>query len=393
MKSGKDDKQFFIEYQKQHNVPPVYGTVPWENETGQFASTRWHPPHIVYHEELYAAETLPEWRTFQDEWGIKSYTNRIWPDESILFQHNDAMISGDVTYPRSYQDYGVWYANEWLKRDVGLYWDNDFFKVSLNPLTTAAYVAENGKIQPAMTIWNLREYHKRVWQVFQQWRRTYGDDLVWDLHATTTNMLPIQTWGTDQQDIELDVDYQIPADMLQTESLGTQTGNWAGTCWPLGGSRNPVLIEALKTDPNITARVDWGRKMVHELCRRTETGPPKWIMPQQWEKAVQDFGYGSPDVPVFDYWADRPALTTGNDDIKWIAMTRPKEKSVLVVLASWDPKAVAAHVRLDPAALGFVPAGSACDAETRQLTAPAADGSYTFDLAAPYGVRIVRIGP
>jgi len=51
----------------------------------------------------------------------------------------------------------------------GLYCDNTS-AYSYNLLMTEAYQRPDGQIQPSASMWNLREYHKRLWVLEQQYQ-------------------------------------------------------------------------------------------------------------------------------------------------------------------------------------------------------------------------------
>jgi len=51
----------------------------------------------------------------------------------------------------------------------------------------------HGIIQPALTIWSVRDYHKRVWHLLQERRRERPELLERTLHMTNTVVLPVHS--------------------------------------------------------------------------------------------------------------------------------------------------------------------------------------------------------
>ncbi len=67
-----------------------------------------------------------------------------------------------VNYCRSYQDYTLSLMQEWWKRGVSIYWDNTYLRQMTNPWMSDAYISDDGRRQPALTLWNQRKYMKRT---------------------------------------------------------------------------------------------------------------------------------------------------------------------------------------------------------------------------------------
>ena len=161
--TGKNfSKEKFSEKIKLLNPPNVLGSNNYLARQLYFASRK-DRPILVYHEENQASQIRHEWTVFQDEWGINNYTSREWPDENVLRRGFWVNPSSRVNFTESYIKYGLYYANQWLKRGIGLYWDNDYPTPSFNlRVSGSTYMAENGRIQPSVSFWNRREYHKSI---------------------------------------------------------------------------------------------------------------------------------------------------------------------------------------------------------------------------------------
>ena len=392
-RTGKPQEEWFKAFAAQYNPPPIYGTWPWLTAVMHFSTMRQRPV-MTYQEEMAAPATEPPWITFQDEWSCTNYTPRQWPDEDMLRKGFNFSPGAGGAFPASYRDYGAYYANEWLKRGVGPYWDNTYPKFTTNLRNSAAYVAEDGEVQPAIQLWNQREYHKRVWNLFSYWRTHQAEPLEWSNHMTNSLILPLQTWGTVCLDNEFNSTEPLLPDRDRAETLGRQVGCYSYSLYPLYGTENPA-VKAL-TDAQ-RERINWGMKMVHEMLRGGYTGGDSAVrdekQPPSLEWRVYDFGYGSDKVQVHNYWAQPAALSVNSPQVTWIVLARPEDKTALVVVNSWASAGVAANLKLNADALGFAPGAKAVDEETGEALPVEKAGTWTVDLPGPYGVRMIRVTP
>lgn len=379
--TGQVEEDWFAGYARQHDPPPVHGTWPWLSSVVWFA--QWcarvgpNKPITCYQEEMAASMVRREWQIFQDEWNADPFWYKHeWPDEAVFRRGVNVNPSAGVTFGRSYQDFGVYFANEWLKRGISLYWDNTFPHLSYNYRTTAAYRTEDGQLQPCLILWNQRDYQKRVWNLLQQWRRQRREPLEWVLHMTNTLILPIHTWGTANLDHELAQERPFSPDWLRTETIGRQVGNYPLSLYELYGRNNPRVTSLPQEQRD---RIEWGMRMVHEIQHSGEL-----------DRFVTDFGYGTEAVAVHPYWAERPALSVDKEAVKWILLARPAEKRLLLVLASWSEGEEEVSVQFHPEALGFDLDGEALwDMETGEAIPAQGDGTFRVHLPAPYGVRLL----
>jgi hypothetical protein len=402
-RTGKVDKKWFEDFQKKHDVPKVAGTNSWVGDVCRFAGKRrLESPVLVYFEEMMALPIRKEWHVFQDEWSLNRIVNRNWPDMSIYRKGVSAGAGVKINFITSYQDHGLYYENEWMKRGVSMYWDNTYLKVSVNPWTSAAYQTEDGTIQPATTLWNQRDYMKRTWNLMHYWRTRQDKPLEFCAHMTNTNLLPLFSWSTISFELELgkkgysqrfpdhfDPDKPYPPDFIRAESIGLKVGNYS------------YLVHGLfqyqlgkDTQINVPEKVfnqerEWGLRMVHEINRG---GPGFYHMiTSQLERAVYGFGYGvDKDVKVFRYWGDdAPALTVDSKNVKWILLSKERDKALMLVLQSWSETPEKISFTLNPKVIGFEPGKyvmNAQDGKKLQL-----DGNTVkVDMDGPYAMKIIR---
>lgn len=388
------DNQWLKEYAEKNKPPLVHGTWDWVNSVQHFAgrasAVGMNKPLAVYQEEMAASTVRPEWYVFQDEWKLDNGPQqRSFKSINELGQGQSVLGGGaGISFVRSYADFGTWMANEWLKRGVSLYWDNTYCKLATNTRTTAAYVGEDGFIQPCLIIWNQREYQKRVWHLLQEWRKKRPEPLEWTIHMTNTLMLPVHTWATVNLDHELGNNKPFSPEWLRTETIGRQVGNYPLSLYPVSGRGNKAIENLPKQQQE---RIEWGMRAVHEIQRAGTL-----------EKILADFGYGQPEVIVHNYWEEKPVVEVTPDQVKWLALVKPAQRKVLLVLSSWsEEKQIWPELTFFSEHLGFpLKNFQLIDAEQNiplAVLSRTGDPSisqqvrFKVDLAGPWGVRILRL--
>ena len=118
--SGKVDEEWFRQYAREHNPPPVHGNWDWLNSAlhfaGRAANIGPNKPLTVYQEEMAAATDREEWLVFGDEWSPAAwdYTKgeRHMTSEDVFRRGKDTGASAGTTFVKSYQDFGCYVANE-----------------------------------------------------------------------------------------------------------------------------------------------------------------------------------------------------------------------------------------------------------------------------------------
>ena len=293
-------------------------------------------PLMLYLEEHYQDQCSPEWRTFQDEWGWNNFTAREWLKKIM---NDDESCSGIPVNPsKSYQDFVLWEAVEWLRRGIGIYCDNTFLRQTSNMFMTEAYRREDGNIQLSSGFWDMREYHKRIWVLTQECKPITEYPLLVCLHMTNTQLIPINTWD----DINLDIEWQwaggskpFPPDFIRTETMGRQTGSYPHALQKLA-AKNWYASDQKDKEGKMMANPDavrheWGIRIVHEILRYTFPEVTTTISPM--EKLVRDFGYGEPDCKIYNYWDKDYPVSVSSADVKSIALER--NGKLLIVLTSW----------------------------------------------------------
>lgn len=387
-RTGEYDREWFERWAEEHNPPLVHGRINWVDRTTHFAKreARSGPdqPALIYFEEMRASTIEPDWQTFQDEWGTVNFTDRNWPDESVMRRGFNASPAAGVTFVPSYRDFGAYYADQWLQRGIGLYWDNTYPQVSYDTQTSVAYVTDDGEIQPALTIFNQREYQKRIWNLLQQYRAHSDMPLEWSVHMTSTLLLPLQTFATIQLDHELNLARPAEPDYIRTTMLGLKCGNLPFALHELSGRNNPVLEPFREM---YRERIEWGMRRVHEIAPSHSPGRAY----QPFESILRGFGYGQPDVQLMHYWDTTSPIKVDPQQVKWLALESAKHEQTLLILSSWLDQSVRATatfaVESDGQPLRFI------DAETGQAIESAEGQSVDIEIPGPYGVRLVLAYP
>jgi hypothetical protein len=97
-------------------------------------------------------------------------------------------------------DCRAWYWDQYLRHGVydGIYLDDAFPTHHYNWETGSAYKLPDGRIQPGASFFGLREYLKRVWNLFH----AHGKRPIVTVHTTATLMLPALTFATSVYDGE-----------------------------------------------------------------------------------------------------------------------------------------------------------------------------------------------
>jgi hypothetical protein len=381
-RTGVVDEAWFKDFAAKFNPPMIHGHINWLDRTIHQAKSQatLGPKRagFVYYEEMRADTTTSAWQTFQNDWGVVPFTGRSWPTEDFYRRGIEGGALSPVSFPPTYQDYGLHYADQWLSRGVSLYWDNTYPQPCYNPVTSDAYVTEDGTVQPALILWNQREYQKRVWNLLQERRKTATLPLEWTVHMTTTLLLPLHTFATVQLDNELATAEPLRPDYIRTEMIGRQVGNFPHSLYVVPGKLN-TRLKALSKEH--AQRINWGMSRVHEVGATYEP----------LEKLIRAFGYGDPSVEVVNYWqtdATQPApVKLDRDDVYWLLLRKKQNSESMLVLASWNPDTVQTSVSIKSESQQRI-----VDAETGRVFSEDATPA-TIKLTAPYGVAILLAQP
>jgi peptidoglycan/xylan/chitin deacetylase (PgdA/CDA1 family) len=371
----------------------------------------------VYFEEHQTSGMYPEVAEFMDEWSDSSFARyryfeypRTWGPE---------IRSAGAA---SYRDFAVYYANEWMRRGVGIYYDNTFPKVDRN----RAHFADRN-LTWSNSLWAHREYYRRVWKQSRALMAAGTSPMPLHIvgHITNCQVLPFTTWwdaslGVEQpgqwlpdtppsaEAVKKSLDQwgfvimpgpsketpgqalPLPADYLRAMEMGRMAGlvphyrhalRSEDAFGGLGigfGSTDQGNDQAVRAHRCLS---DAGMGLVHEI-RGGDNSTPAVIALR---RAMKEFGYGKPAVKVFNYWEETPFATVANPQVKWLAMTREGSTFTgFLLLQSYAPGAVTTTVR-------FPGGGVLVDVLSRERFVADGKGVATIPLDADYGTRALFV--
>ena len=337
-------KSWLKKYWKGH---PRYQSMKAHVYAGfiNFMIQRPKSPTMFYFEEYGIDQFIPEFETYQDEWGAVDFTQRKWLKKSDITSEAAAANSIKIIPVKSYQDYALYYASQYFKRGIGLYFDNVYPKSNFDRKSSLAYTRKDGQIQPCSEIWNMREYHKRMWVLSRQMQSQTPWPLQISLHTTNCMCIPILTWTDTMLDLEwgwANGTKPFPPELLEIESTARQIGAYPHAHFPLIGNANthPTDPTYMRTQvaPEIQ-QTEWAMRVIYEILRQNYRG----MNFDQLDKKLYDFGYPN-KCKIYNYWDDNYPVKVDNQNIK--SITFDNGKQVMIVLASWSATPVKVKVKL-----------------------------------------------
>ena len=443
--TGKADLAWFAEYAKTHSTiivegggakPGVLKSVPleqaeangqpWLTALSHFVGkTAGEPKDLgttVYFEEHQTSGRYPEVAEFMDEWSDGTFARYRYFDQPKTWGPEIRSAN-----PASYRDFAVFYANEWMKRGVGIYYDNTYPMLDYNRQHFGGR-----DIDWSSSIWGHRDYYKRVWKRSRELMETKATPLPLHTvgHVTNCQVLPFTTWWDATLGVESPGHWQPEG----TDSAEWRAAALAKSEWPfiiLPTPKKDAAGKALPYPPDYLRAMECGRMagliphyrhslrsddafggigisygateegkdpkvrehrymsdaamgLVHE-ARGGQVGISDNLKIGALRRAIKGFGYGSPRVTVHNYWAEKPFVTVGNSAVKWIAMTREEEAPFgLLLLQSYSPDAISTTV-------GFPEGKIFVDADTREELKVGSDGKVQVALSPDYGTRLLYV--
>lgn len=151
--------------------------------------------------------------------------------------------------------------------------------------------------------------------------------------------------------------------------------------------RTRGFAPSIEISPDL-ARCEWGMRTVHEILPIFPFSKLKTF--QALEKLKRDFGYESKDCKVFNYWVDDPPVYVNATNVKWLLLARPADRTLLLVLQSWNKDDANVAITIDPDKLGFAPATKAWDTESNEQLSMRAN-QFNLTLPRPFGTRVIKI--
>ncbi len=436
-KTGKADSAWFAEYAKSHTTvtggdgakPAPLRVIPLEQAkangqpwltavntfVGREAGRKPGVGTTMYYEEHQTSGMYPEVAEFMDEWSDSSFARYRYFDYPLTWGPEIRSAN-----PASYRSFVLFYANEWMKRGVGIYYDNTYPQVDRN---REHFGGKN--ISWSNCIWGHRDYYKRVWKRSRELMETKTTPLPLHTvgHITNCQVIPYTTWLDGALGVEQPGSWQ-PATMPSKEEMQKSMEEVGYVVLPAPSKDSTG--QALPLAPDYLRAMECGRMagLIPHFChplRNRDAGfakgfdatsaPPKnlidhrkvsdvamglvheirggeggWDCPEvaSLRRAMNNFGYGKSDVQVHNYWEEKPFVTVSNPNVKWLAMTREGKFFGLLVLQSYSPDAVTTTVK-------FPDGGFFADTLTRETFKADAAGEVNIPLTSDYGTRVLYV--
>ena len=432
---NEDFRAFFEKMNEKRRFPDlkVHGRQEWLDNVLMFAGRAGRNPNgiTVYYEEFQTSGHHPESYEYMDEWDLGNWCR--YSKHYYHWQNRGRKAWGPqarTANQESWRDFAVYYADQWMRRGVGIYYDNTPPRPDYNHFNLRRH-----GVPWQNCIWGHRAYFRRVWKRSRQLMQkgmtpidplTRGTDderrmrLHTVGHVTNCQVLPFTTWwdatlgveqpgqwipedGPSPEEMQRQVDERgfvilptpkkgakgralpLPPDYLRAMTMGRTAGliphyrhalrsedAFGGLGISYGASGRPK--EEILDHRRLS---DKAMGLVHEI--RGGGNPYKHAGIRTLMAAFQEYGYGRPEVTVHNYWADDPRLTLDNPDVKWIALEKPGHP-LLALLQSYRAEACRSDVDL--------PAGAAIlDLFTRRLHPAEEPVSFETD----YGTRLLLI--
>ena len=432
---NEEFRAFFEQMNAKRQFPDlkVHGRETWMENVLGFAGRAGRNPNgiTVYYEEFQTSGHHPESYEYMDEWDLDSWCR--YRKHDYHWQNRGKKAWGPqarTANQESWRDFAVYYADQWMRRGVGIYYDNTPPRPDYNHFN----LREKG-VSWQNCIWGHRKYFRRVWKRSRQLMAkgmtpidplTRGTDNERRMrlhtvgHVTNCQVLPFTTWwdatlgveqpgqwipenGPSAEQKRRQVEERgfvilptpkkgkrgsplpLPPDYLRAMTMGRMAGliphyrhalrsedafGGLGISYGATGRPKEEILDHRRLS-------DKAMGLVHEV--RGGGNPYKHDGIRTLMAAFGEYGYGTPGVTVHNYWAKNPRLTVDNPDIKWIVLEKP-DHPILVLLQSY--RAEATRCKID------LPEGAATlDLFTRRLQS--SDQPVLFE--ADYGTRLLLI--
>ena len=288
----------------------------------------------------------PEGRFYLNEWYKGAVADREVMD----------IVSYDLDPAESYRDYAVWWYKKTFETGAmdQLYWDDIFLSSNFNLVGTDAYLRDDGSIQPASGLFNMRELVRRSAYMVAEMKRENRSMI----HMTSTNIMPIISYGRQHFDWEenlgfIDFQDRHTRDYIRAMSHGRQSGNF------------PVMLVAITANPKKDLSPEKYRHWIRTAAGVMLTHELRWHknFDEFWAalKLLFDCGYATDDSKVYNYWQkDYPVRITGGETSSLFSI---RKNDAVLMVCDWSKGGTFTAV-INKKTLGFAENMKAVDAET-----------------------------
>lgn len=278
------------------------------------------PPDLVtfYTNARGMRTDIPPARTFLDDWFRDEFqgTRERAPEYG-------ASRSYSIDPVESFRDYAV----TWYKKMIttgacdNIYWDDIFLAANFDHSgRDGAYLMEDGRLQPSVGLFNMRELIRRTAVMQMEIGRTPNNMI----HMTNTAIAPICAFAQQNLDWEDNLgtnpfQQRYTKEYIRAVSIGRQFGN-------LPGALGLVVSQGDKAAIDWCLRTGAGVTLTHEILW-TKGGVARdfWNIKTQ----ILKFGYGTDEVMVWNYW-DKGYPVRISGDTSSILLSK-KDGAILIV--------------------------------------------------------------
>jgi hypothetical protein len=379
-RTGKVDTDWFVarDEVREHPDRKCFDRQPWLENVLDFAkhaanAGRYPAGSGCYFEEHAMDTREREWEVFQDEWSMRDFAR---------FQ--DKPSNWGVSR-QSYQDFALYYANEFMKRGVSVYFDNTNIKDSRNRRFSDAYTDTDGKLRWASEIFGARRYYKRIWKLAQQWNARgteYPIDVTF--HMTNTDELPFATWCSAVLELEQasftdSEGRHIPwsPGYVQAVLMNRRAGAVTIALDTLTG--NPR--HGFEEHPPEVRIAHWAMCRIQGSIRLYHNWYAEYA---EYDKVLFDFGFGTPEVDDYYYWGSEQCVQIADESVIWMLLRRTQQPSTLLVLQSYRADGAGTKVTV-PGALSFR------NCRSDEVISAGPDGSAEIALPGRYATRMFHV--
>ncbi|NMA21586.1 MAG: hypothetical protein GX927_13515 [Lentisphaerae bacterium] len=323
--SGQKNQAFIDEWISKYPLPGTKGSTAYDNALKNYVNHVNGGFHIVANTKdplsdpvmFYTNARGVRWdtregQTFVNEWYRHSFIQR---DFKWL-----SGVAYDLDPVDSFRDYAMWWYKHMFTSGAcdAIYWDDVFLNANFNMVTTEAYRLPDGTIQPSTGLFNMRELIRRT-AVLQTELGRPARNMV---HMTNTAIAPICSFASMNYDWEdhngfNDFQNRYSKEYIRALSIGRQFGNYPAVLAPVSGTPKQVAW---------CERTATGVMLTHEL-RWTDSRRKHY-----WETLLSfyEFGYGSKEVQVHNYWDENFPFEIDGPDHSSIALVKPGKTLLMI---------------------------------------------------------------
>ncbi len=280
---------------------------------------------------------------------VMFYIDCAWPQmgPSMAEFKSTLWWTGRMTWTREVEDYFVWIINEYLKRGIidGIYIDDVSFS-STRDLGTAAYMTDDGNVQPGFSSMGFRRFLKRLWVVFEK----SGKRPIILPHMTYCFEMPALSFAEctvngEDRDIAPFAGYTYPQIWSKEEVR------------VMGSSEKWGFVTFWK--PGVRADFDYRKDSAARLWIYTQSRAMHALMMQHdywylwmWPTAngirpvLAKFGIDDPTVRFVPYWNQEGKAEVSDKNMLLSLWT--KEKSALVMVSNLSGNEQEVTLTVDP---------------------------------------------